>query len=445
MSAIQDPKEGVELEPVVIGAEAYTSQAYAKAEADRLWAKVWQVACREEEIPNVGDYVTYDILDESIVVTRVSADKIAAYYNVCPHRGRRLTDGCGHAKKFVCRYHGWKWDLDGENSDVLWREDYGDALSDADIRLRKVNVDTWGGWVFINMDPNCESLKDYLGAVPSILDPFEPEKMRYRWRQWFYAPCNWKVAIEAFQEGYHVSGTHPQLTRIGGAKKSWSKAYGKHAVFGTNSGASGAAAGAAGAKDLRKAIAESVEELWETLNASTTETIVNAAKRLVDELPEDAPPEKVNMHLIMSAMKDDAARGVIWPKLTPDQVQKAGVGWNIFPNTMILHGPTFALCYRARPNGANPDSCIFEIYVIERFPEGQEPKPEPIFHSEMREDKVVKIVMQDYGNMAAVQEGMKSRGYAGARPNPVQEGVVINFHKQLASFMGVGAPIDVKK
>ena len=434
---------GEELPPVRIGPEAYLSEDYARAENDKLWGKVWQIACREEELPKVGDYVTYDILDESIIVTRAADDKIVSYYNACPHRGRRLTEGCGQTKKFVCRYHGWKWELNGENAEVLWREDWGDALPAEDIRLREVKCDTWGGYVFINMDPDCGSLRDYLGPVTELLAPFELDKMRYRWRQWFYAPCNWKVAIEAFQEGYHVLGTHPQLTRIGGAKKSWSKAFGKHGAFGTAAGQSGAVAGAAGAMDARKAIAESVNELWETLNASTTETIVNAANRLVDELPEGTPPDKVGAHLMMSAIKDDAARGVMWPKLTPEQVANAGIGWNIFPNTMILHGPTFALCYRARPNGYDPNSSIFEIYVIERFPDGQEPKPEPVFHPEMVDGKVMKIVMQDYRNMADVQQGMKSRGYAGSRPNPKQEGVVINFHRQLASYMGTGAPEEV--
>lgn len=437
---VTDSTAGEAVPASLIGPEAYLSEAYARAEDDKLWGKVWQVACRVEEVPRIGDYITYDIIDESITVVRVAADKIAAYYNVCPHRGRRLTDGCGHTKKFVCRYHGWRWELNGANSDVLWREDYGDKLNDEDIRLRDVKCDTWGGFVFVNMNPDSEPLHDFLGVVPIILDPFEIDQMRYRWRNWFYAPCNWKVAIEAFMEGYHVLGTHPQLTRIGGAKKSWSRAYGKHGAFGTAAQASGAVAGAAGSKDMRKGIAESVTELWETLNASTTETIVKAAQRLVDELPEETPPEKVSMHLVMSAMKDDAARGVIWPKLTPEQIQKAGIGWTIFPNTMVLHGPTYALCYRARPNGHDPNSCIFEIYVIERFPEGQEPKPENVHLPEMVEGKAMKIVMQDYGNMADVQRGLKSRGFWGARPNPEQEGVVVNFHRQLAKYMGTGAP-----
>ena len=95
---------------------------------ERLWPYVWQIACREEEIPKVGDFVTYDILDESVIVVRSKADQIRAYFNVCPHRGNRITEGCSHAKQFVCAYHGWRFGLDGRNVKVVDRDDWGDRL-----------------------------------------------------------------------------------------------------------------------------------------------------------------------------------------------------------------------------------------------------------------------------------------------------------------------------
>src|SRR5271157_5112899 len=147
---------------VVIPTEAYLSEQYARAEKDKLWAKVWQAACRVEEIPKVGDYVTYDILDESIIVVRSAPDKISAYYNVCQHRGRRLTESCGQAVRFRCRFHGWCWNLKGENTFVLDPQDWGKCLTPENLHLKEVKLDTWGGWVWINMDPNCKPLKEYL-------------------------------------------------------------------------------------------------------------------------------------------------------------------------------------------------------------------------------------------------------------------------------------------
>ena len=137
----------------------------------------------------------------------------------------------------------------------------------------------------------------------------------------------------------------------------------------------------------------------ESVNATTTETLVNAAKRLVHELPPGTPPEQVGAHLIASAKRDDAARGVVWPEIDPAQMTAAGFDWHVFPNTVIMQQPTNALCYRARPNGYNPDSCIFEVYVLERFPEGEEPKTQWVFQPEPTEENWLKILSQDFQNM----------------------------------------------
>ena len=368
--------EGVEA-PVIIGNEAYVSEFYARAERGKLWSKVWQVACREEEIPEVGDFVTYDICDNSIIVTRAAPDRLAAYFNVCRHRGRQLTEGSGNTRRFVCKFHAWSWDLDGNNTGVTRKEAWDGCLTQDELRLREVKVDRWGGWVFINMDPDCRPLRNYLEPAATMLDPFELQKMRYRWRQWLHFPCNWKVAIEAFNEGYHVPGTHPQLTKYS-PKPTWSEAKGIHGVFGAaaREGAGGATAGASGAADMRQGLANSLNQLWAEVNGTTTETMVRVANLLVEELPEGTPAQAVQMHLMKRTIEEDAKRGVTWPKIDPAHFAAAGNVWHLFPNTVIIHGPTFALCYRARPDRTSPESCIFEVYTLERFADGQEPKPQ---------------------------------------------------------------------
>jgi hypothetical protein len=92
MNKVVDIAENQMSEPLTVGAEAYISEEYARAERDRLWRKVWQQVGRVEEIPEVGNFLTYEILDDSIIVVRTAPDRIAAYHNVCPHRGRRLVD-----------------------------------------------------------------------------------------------------------------------------------------------------------------------------------------------------------------------------------------------------------------------------------------------------------------------------------------------------------------
>ena len=349
INALSPIAETAAEKPVVIPVEAFVSEEYARAENDKLWSKVWQVACRVEEIPKVGDYVTYDILDESIIVVRTAPDKISAYYNVCQHRGRRLTEGSGHAALFRCRFHGWSWNLKGENTFVLDPQDWGDCLTPRNLHLSEVKVDTWGGWVWVNMDPNCKSLKEYLEPAVSMLFPFELEKMRYRWRQWLYFPCNWKVALEAFNESYHVDGTHPQLLRWGSTRW-WCKSENHCSWHGRGQARGEAVQGGSSAlgdimatrdQDARLAAAEYQNNLIATLNAATTQTLVDAANRLVDELPPGTPPDQVSAHFMASAMRDDAARGVPWPKVDLAYLMGSGHDWHLFPNTVISTGAHF--------------------------------------------------------------------------------------------------------
>ena len=440
-------------EPLTYPVEAFLSKEYAEAEKEKLWPKVWQHAGRVEELPEVGDFLTYEIGDDSVIVVRTAPDAFKAFHNVCAHRGRRLIDtppgahsASGSRHRFVCGFHGWTYGLDGKNTFVLDEQDWKGGLNDDCKSLTPVKVDTWGGWLFINMDPEAVSLQEYLGDVIRVLGPFQFEKMRYKWRQWVIFDCNWKTAIEAFMEPYHVAGTHTQMLEHG-QYYAYSKAYGLHGVSGFDERdpalkmkQSSSVTRAGKGSDPRKSTYDLQNEIYTTVNyASTTETLVNAAKRLVDELPEGTPAPDVIKHWLASARADDAARGIEWPTLTPDQTAEAGLAWSVFPNMSILQGITFALCYRARPYGDDPDKCIFESYAIERFPEGQEPKTEWVY-ADPTAEKWGLVLSQDFSNMAAVQKGMKSRGFHGTLPNPHQERKVTNFHRNLAQYMGAGSP-----
>jgi phenylpropionate dioxygenase-like ring-hydroxylating dioxygenase large terminal subunit len=437
-------------ELVTYGAEAFTSEAYARAEPARLWRKTWQHACRVEEIPNVGDYVVYDIVDDTIVVVRSAADEISAFYNVCAHRGRRLADGCGHVSRFHCKYHAWQYNLRGENIRILDEGDWGGGLEPERVNLPEVKTGTWGGWVWINMDPDCAPLLDYLSPMTELLAPFEFDRMRYRWRFRGHFDCNWKVALEAFMEAYHVEGTHPQLTKYA-EFYTWSTTDGLHSHKGfrerkpeLQTKESNSYFRPGKGDDVRKSIAVMQAEVYRTTNASTTQTMVDAAARLVDELPETASAGEVTAHWLKTARAIDAERGVIWPEITPEQLARSGNSCHIFPNLAIGYGFTFALCYRARPYGGDPDKCIFEAYVIERFPEGQEPNTEWVQANADQIEKWPPVLRQDIENMAEVQRGLKSRGFRGALPNPLQEQAVSNLHHNLARYMGAGGlePLD---
>jgi len=203
--------------PVYLGeadypVSAYTSRAAHEAEKEKLWSKVWQFACREEEIPDVGDTAVYDICDWSILVVRSAPDTIKAYYNACLHRGRQLREFSGWTNELRCPFHGFCWNLDGSLRDVPAGWDFPHVYERVDeFFLPEVKVGTWGGFVFINMDPNCEPLESFIGDLGKHFERWPLEK---RYKQAHVAKiiaCNWKVAQEAFMEAFHVVATHPQL------------------------------------------------------------------------------------------------------------------------------------------------------------------------------------------------------------------------------------------
>ena len=172
------------------------------------------MACRLEEIPDPGDFVEYRNLDQSIIVVRVDADTIKATSTPAATAARSSSTTAGNCEGggFICPFHGWCWNLDGSNSFVYQPELFSEAALDPDdLRLVECQVDTWAGCAFVNMDPDAPPLHASLGGLPALLDPLHVGEMRSTWWQSTVLPANWKLAMEAFFEGYHVMQTHPQL------------------------------------------------------------------------------------------------------------------------------------------------------------------------------------------------------------------------------------------
>lgn len=441
-------------EAAVYSVDAYISEDYARAERDKLWRKVWLQAGRMEEVPEVGNYITYDIKDDSIIIVRTSADTIKAFHNVCPHRGRKLVDtpkgernARGKRVQFICAFHGWRFDVNGKNTHIPAKDDWNGAL-DGCADLAEVRLDTWGGWIWITLDPECESLQEYLKPIPEMLDPFQLQNMRNRWRKWGVFNCNWKVALEAFNETYHVQQTHPEFNRYG-EFRGWARAHGKHSNIGYEAPKDMDPNQSAKLRlgtnaDPRISTAEMQVYTWEKANTNTTQTLVDAALRLKDELPEGTPPGEVLQHWLSTARKDDEARGVFWPEVDPAHVGKSGTAWQIFPNFQIGHAVNNMLCYSARPYGDDPNKCIFEAAVYELYPEGEEPETRWVFGEATEEDWCY-VLSQDFSNMEAVQQGMKSMGFMGPRVNPYMERSTANLHYNLSKYMGVGELHKLKK
>ena len=440
--------------PVTISTEAYLSADYARAERDRLWRKAWLQAGRLEDIPNEGDFITFDIGDDSILVVREAGgpetENVRAFHNVCVHRGRRLVDrpkgqrnARGNRRAFTCGFHGWTYALDGKCTYIPHKDDWQGSLTSESTSLGPVRAETWGGWVWITMDAAAVPLAEWLDPVPAMLAPFELHNMRPRWRKWVVFECNWKVAMEAFNETYHVATTHPEFNRFG-QFRGWARNHGLHTNIGYEAPKGQeedqAKLRLGAGDDPRVSTAEMQVYTWENASTNTTLTLVEAAKRLVDDLPEETPAPEVSKHWLASARAADAARGVVWPVVDPLHTAKSGTAWQIFPNFQIGHAVNNMLCYMARPCGDDPDKCIFEAAVYELYPDGEAPATEWTY---TEPGDWPPVLQQDFANMAAVQQGMKSAGFRGAQPNPYMERSTASLHMNLARFMGTGAPVMV--
>ena len=202
--------------PSLIPVDRYIDRKYHDLEKEKLWSKSWQMAAHEDDFPNVGDVVPYDIATMSFLIVRSGEDEYKAYYNACLHRGRKLRESRGASlDELRCPFHGWTWNLDGSLKQIPCAYDFS-GLKREEESLPEVNVGRWGRFLFINPDPNCAPLEDHLGDLDSHFEVLPYEK---RFKQAHVAKvvrANWKVVQEAFMESYHVLMTHPQIL-TGGA------------------------------------------------------------------------------------------------------------------------------------------------------------------------------------------------------------------------------------
>jgi nitrite reductase/ring-hydroxylating ferredoxin subunit len=419
---------------------AMVSKEYAELERRRLWPRVWQLACREEELPKVGSYVVYEILDESIIIIRTRDNEIKAFNNACLHRGRRLADQpCGHKAKFVCRFHGWRWKIDGANEYVHDLEDWNGELKQEELSLPEYKIGQWGGFVFINMDPNCRPFEDFIAPAARFLDPMEVEKQRYRWYVSVEMDANWKVCQAAFQEAYHVAATHPQFETF--SVRSLSLAHGPHGQLRV-SPVGQYEPGRYGVRpfvgDGRHKAVEYFRQLALDISSIATERDLQAASRVLS-LPESTTYSEALAKAREYIIEAANATGVGYPDVTPQQAWEVGHDWTIFPNTVNVFSLTCGLWYRARPLADNnPDKCLFEMYSLERFTPGSEPALKKRHFKDWREwEDLPVFLVDDFVNIPEVQRGLKTRGFEEMRYNPYQEVPIINLHRALDEFMEV--------
>ena len=200
-----------------VSTDRYTSLQIAEREREAIWSRVWQGAGRADELPDVGDWIEYRLLDQSYVIVRGHDGELRGFVNVCRHRGNKLCTGgrgnCGSAARFVCPYHLWSYDFEGRLLRVS-RPDLVGPIDKSEHGLLPISVETFAGFVFVNPDPDAAPLAAFLGEAGELLAPYHLEEMVPVLNVRESVDCNWKVVVDAFAEGYHVEAIHPELLRV---------------------------------------------------------------------------------------------------------------------------------------------------------------------------------------------------------------------------------------
>lgn len=443
--AVSDVPERYALGEAFVPKGRYIDREFLQLEYDRLFTQVWQVACREEEIPDEGSFYDYEIGKASILVVRQADGSIKAFHNSCPHRGMKLIGGAGCVGEIRCRFHGFRFDIGGASTFVPCADEFLDR-ADGGWDLRPVSVGTWGGWVFVSMDPDPEPLLEWLDPLPASLEKFRLEDMRYRWRKRTTLPANWKTVIDAFIEGFHTPGTHPQTMRFseGEVRPSAAPAdpaefvntpcmptirHRNHSRFIYAMDPSKAAPGSELALQVvdPSVYGRALQYRYLEIGSLVTERDHRAATQLAAmERSDDLIPFFAFQELSERMAREE---GVDFPDMSLEEYFEGNGDWHIFPTLVILVEKSCLLGYRVRPDGDDPDSCIFEMFSLEHFPADDVPETKwQVFEHWRHHDGWGQLPTQDLKNIGDIQGGLHSPGFDGHWLNTVQEMTVHNQH-----------------
>ncbi len=420
-------------DPERIPSKRYYDEGFYKLECERLWPHTWQMACRLEQIAEVGDWVEYNNLGKSVIVVR-TRDGVKAHHNACRHRGVQLAKGHGNCsgQGFICPFHGWRWNMEGKNTFVYGRHMFSEQqLEPEGLALVSCRVELWGGCAFVNFDNDAPALLDCIGPLADRLDKYQVDKLRAEWWYATVLPANWKTAQEAFMEGYHVLRTHPQLYEAAGALY--------NSMYGQETGGIGAPVNMkASTRENIQAQIRHLELLSEGMAGMCHAKDVETSRGLLDvELPADPGLAVMTWFGMLNhqVTEQGRARGEPTPDLNAlavsDPIKAVEF---IFPNYFLLPFLSSMASYRIRPLG--PESCLFELWSLTLFPEGQEPEaPKQPIMLPYASDKFPTIPQQDYANIPEQQLGLHAEGFDFMRLSKAVEGMISNYQQVIDGYL----------
>jgi phenylpropionate dioxygenase-like ring-hydroxylating dioxygenase large terminal subunit len=409
-------------EPMDLAPSRYFDAEFHRLEVERVWGRTWQMACREEQIAEVGACVVYDIADWSLLVVRVAPGEIRAYHNSCLHRGTQLRTSPGRVKNLRCPYHGFTWALDGSLQEIPAAWDFPHIDRDR-FGLPEAQVGTWGGFVFVNVDPDAPPFEEHLEDLPWHFEQWPLEDRYLTSHVVRVMPCNWKVALEAFIEAYHTMAVHPQLLPTAADSLSEYDVYGPHV------------------SRMITAVGVSSEHLEQQLDDVAIIRAMLGSRDADVTVEPGANARQVLGERLRASLQRRTGRDY---STATDAELLDGIEYFLFPNFMPWAGLLTSFAYRFRPDGHDPDSCVIDIMVLEPVPEGQpRPAAPPTKHlgpgeswTDVPELGVFgKVFNQDGSTFARVQRGLRASVKPSTTLARYQESRIRHFHATLDAYL----------
>ncbi|WP_200844843.1 MULTISPECIES: SRPBCC family protein [unclassified Novosphingobium] len=422
-----------------VPSDRYYSQEFSKQERERLWMRTWQIAGRCDDLPNTGDWFEYRLFDQSWIIVRGRDHKLRGFVNACRHRGNAFCQGEGHAARFTCPYHNWSYGLDGKLLAVP-RPDFDGSLEEfvgqkSELGLIEVPVAAFAGFIFLNPDRGAGPLHDFLGEAVELLAPYRMEEMiphGFNVRETI--ACNWKVIMDAFQEGYHIQGVHPELVAAMDESEERYRFFGDHSVATAPFGASNLAD-----SDLREQIA-AIHSLPATFPAVADslprfDELVNACSG-----PDGALPTALDVplrSLLQQAMRETwSAKGLDVSGLTDTQLSDNHF-WILFPNCFVtIHAGECTVIMSFPHESGDPNRCYWHVQNLQWFPPEQRAEKRTSLTQvpEGEHYPYFLALEQDYEQMQHQQRGLRNSSQQFLTLTR-QEVRLAHFHAAVASWM----------
>ena len=421
----------------------YTSKEFFEQEWEGMWTKVWLLLGREAEIPNHGDWQMEEVGPEEILMVRQKDGGVKAFYNVCQHRANPLVDGPkGHVlRRFVCKYHSWAFLPDGTLNFAPDKEDFPEGNPCGKVRLQELRCETFAGFIFVNMDPDCKGLKEFLGPIWEDWEKRDIHTWKRTMANTMWLPCNWKVVLDNFNESYHVPTVHMRATPDTDRKKIRGNidTYFKETKFGLSEeghnrmvmkGGYGV-----GSTDEEGNIIDPLAtqlKYWE----------INPAEF-------KGRPEDTREALQKAKRKLGPDRGYTHYDRIPDEQFTDAFHYTLFPNFAVSVWSDGFHFLRARPHRSDPEQCLFdnwwysspaslkETATMQRGNNAGQANDQgevEVTMLQYPEDSIGPAIEEDVAVFVTQQRGFRSRGFKGVYLSN-QEKRIRRYHELIDDYI----------